>query len=146
MKINIDMSGFNKVSKQVQNYAENKVQGIKQVIAESTMAIESGAITRAPVSEIDGGDLKNSIYSRFLDNGMTGEVSAMAFYAMYVEFGTGIHAAGGKGRQTPWVYFDEKLKRYVFTRGMKPQPFLVPSWEEENPHFLRNLEKELNRL
>jgi HK97 gp10 family phage protein len=146
VKINIDLAGFNKAAKQIQGYAENKVQGIKQVVAESTMAIEGGAITRAPVSEIDGGDLKNSITSLFLDNGLTGQISVMAHYAMYVEFGTGIHAAEGKGRQTPWVYFDEKLKRYVFTRGMKPQPFLVPSWEEENPHFIRNLEKELNTL
>lgn len=147
MKINIDTSNLNKAIQQIQNFTENKVNGIKAVISESTMAIEGGAITRAPVSEIDGGNLKNSINSQIIDNGLTGEISASAAYSLYVEFGTGIHATGDKpGRTTPWVYFDEKINKFVFTRGMKPMPFLVPSWEEERPIYLRNLERELSKI
>jgi HK97 gp10 family phage protein len=147
LRINIDTTNLNKAIQQIQSYAENKANGIKEVIAESTMAIEGGAITRAPVSEIDGGNLKNSINSQFFDNGLTGEVSASAMYSMYVEFGTGIHATGDKpGRTTPWVYFDDKLKRFVFTRGMKPMPFMLPSWEEERPIYLKNLERELGKI
>jgi hypothetical protein len=144
--MNIDLSSLNKSIQQIQSFTENKVNGIKTVISESTMAIEGGAITRAPVSEIDGGNLKNSIHSRFFDNGLTGEVSASAEYSLYVEMGTGIYASGDKpGRTTPWIYFDEKLKKFIFTRGMKPMPFMLPSWEEERPIYLKNLERELSK-
>ena len=50
-------------------------------------------------------------------------------YAALVEYGTGIYGEPIAGRptprrQTPWVYFDEKLKKFFWTRGMKPRSFL----------------------
>ena len=47
-------------------------------------------------------------------------------YPIYVEYGTGIYADGGKGRQSPWVWRDKNGK-YHFTRGMKPTHFLKNS-------------------
>src|SRR5690606_20257334 len=51
---------------------------------------------------------------------LAADVLTKVFYAIYIHEGTGIHAAKGDGRKTPWVYFDEKLGRYVFTKGMLP--------------------------
>lgn len=44
-------------------------------------------------------------------------------YPIFVEYGTGIYADGGKGRQTPWVWRDKNGK-FHYTRGMKPRHFL----------------------
>lgn len=44
-------------------------------------------------------------------------------YPIFVEYGTGIYADGGKGRQSPWVWRDKNGK-YHRTRGMKPRHFL----------------------
>jgi HK97 gp10 family phage protein len=146
MKINVDMKGLNKSLQQIQQYSQEKVNNVKSIVAESTTNIENGAVARAPVSEIDGGNLKNGIFKEFDNNGLLGHVIDPSGYGLYVEYGTGIYAEGDKpGRQTPWVYYDNKLNRFVFTRGMKAQPFLFPSHEEERPDFVRNLEKEMSK-
>jgi phage gpG-like protein len=44
-------------------------------------------------------------------------------YAIYNEVGTGIYAEGGKGRQSPWAYKDDK-GNWHRTRGITPLHFL----------------------
>ncbi|WP_257475159.1 HK97-gp10 family putative phage morphogenesis protein [Bacillus sp. MCCB 382] len=146
MRMNVSMKGLNKSIQQMNQYTAEKVNAIKAIVAESTQNIENGSVARSPVSEIDGGNLKNGIYKEFADGGFVGRVIDPSGYGLYVEFGTGIYAEGDKpGRSTPWVYFDEKLNRFVFTRGMRAQPFMNPSYEEERPNYIRSLEKELRK-
>jgi HK97 gp10 family phage protein len=146
MRMKVSVQGLNKSIQQMNQYTNQKVDAIKTIIAESTQNIENGAVARSPVAEIDGGNLKNGIFKEFADGGLIGKVIDPSGYGLYVEFGTGIYAEGDKpGRQTPWVYFDDKLDRFVFTRGMRAQPFLNPSYEEERPNYIRNLEKELKK-
>jgi hypothetical protein len=146
MKINVNLNGLRQAQNQLQQYAAEKIENIKSIVAESTTNIENGAVVRAPVAEIDGGNLKNGIFKEFDNNGLVGRVIDPSGYGLYVEYGTGVYAEGEKpGRQTPWVYFDTKLNRYVWTRGMRAQPFLFPSHEEERPKFIRNLERELKK-
>ncbi|MDE6763713.1 MAG: hypothetical protein K2J73_08555 [Oscillospiraceae bacterium] len=38
-------------------------------------------------------------------------------YGVFIEEGTGIHAAGNKGRKDPWVYTDEKTGKKRVTAG-----------------------------
>lgn len=44
-------------------------------------------------------------------------------YPTYLEYGTGIYAEGGKGRQSPWRWQD-KNGDWHFTRGIKPTHWL----------------------
>jgi len=44
-------------------------------------------------------------------------------YAGFVELGTGIYASDGKGRKSPWGYYDRNGKYHV-TRGQKPHHML----------------------
>lgn len=53
----------------------------------------------------------------------TGVVSKKG-YAPYIYFGTGIHAADGKGRKTPWWYMDED-GNFHRTVGMVPKPYMT---------------------
>lgn len=53
-------------------------------------------------------------------------------YGKYVEFGTGVNVQGG--RQTPWVYQDEKGDWHR-TTGQKPQPFIKPSAENHAQEY-----------
>lgn len=67
-------------------------------------------------------------------------------YAPYVEYGTGIYAAAGDGRKTPWAYIvrgayadkywqegkpncfmDADGNKWIWTRGQRPQPYLEPA-------------------
>jgi len=88
--------------------------------------IDGEASVRVPV---DTGNLRSSLrYSvnkdqKFVRNGTATE------YAIYIEKGTGIYAAKGDGRKTPWFYVDDQGNGH-WTHGMKPQPFLTPAAEE----------------
>jgi len=84
----------------------------------------SEAQRRVPVGRDGGGILRGSL--RFRVSGDQVAVGTNIEYAPYVEFGTGIHAEGGKGRKTPWVYFSDKFG-FVKTSGMKAQPYLRPA-------------------
>jgi hypothetical protein len=76
--------------------------------------------------EEDGGDL-------------VGVVSTPLEYAPYVEFGTGLFAEEGNGRQdVPRCYKDEKGEWHS-TRGQKPQPYLRPALHENKDNILRIL-------
>ena len=74
---------------------------------------------------IDTGRLRNSIthYSVRRPNGRDEYIGTAVEYAPYIEYGTGIYASNGMGKQEPWVYKDEKGK-WHWTRGIEPIHFL----------------------
>ena len=79
----------------------------------------------------DLGTTKLSIRSHIIEATATrveDEVGPETDYAPYLEYGTGIFAEAGNGRQGGWRYKDAK-GNWHFTMGMKPQPFIRPSIE-----------------
>ena len=42
-------------------------------------------------------------------------------------------------RQTPWVYFNERYNRWVFTRGNRARPHFVPGLYNNNDYFKRQI-------
>lgn len=61
--------------------------------------------------------------------------------AEFLENGTGIYREDGTGRQTPWVYWNDKLQRFVYTRGMKPRPHWRPAYEIQKMKIKAELEE-----
>ncbi|MCY8035638.1 HK97 gp10 family phage protein [Bacillus sonorensis] len=122
----------------VDSFRDQVIRRVKRIIAETAEIIYGQAVALAPVED---GNLKNSIEVNYYDGGLKAKITVGASYAIYVEFGTGIYAEEGNGRKTPWVYFNEKLGRYVFTRGMHAQPFFFPAVEAGGRFF----EREMNR-
>lgn len=80
-----------------------------------------------PVKE---GFLKGQNYHRVIDS-LKLRIGNTAYYAFYVEFGTGIHAENGRGRQTAWVYMDSNTGEYRWTKGQKPQHFIMSVFDYE---------------
>ncbi|MCY7585514.1 HK97 gp10 family phage protein [Bacillus safensis] len=128
------------MAKTVEKFERKVIDRAKQVVTETAELIYSHAVINAPTSMIDGGNLKNSIEVEYRDEGLKAIITVGADYAVYVEYGTGIYAEEGGGRQTPWVYYDEKLGRWVMTRGMRAQPFFNPAVEEGMRHFAREMQ------
>lgn len=91
--------------------------------------IQSEMKSRADGS-VRTGNLRGSIQSEaFVEDGVpTSETGPTAEYAPYVEYGTGVFAADGSGRQTPWSYKDESGKWHT-TSGQKAQPFAEPGFQ-----------------
>jgi HK97 gp10 family phage protein len=110
-----------------------------QFVTTGGLRIRSEMIARVPV---DSGALRRSIDTEvennpvaFSDTGSTSE------YAEYVEYGTGIYAESGQGRQTPWTYFDEAKGQFFTTRGQKAQPFAEPAYRSSLPKIKQDAER-----
>ena len=136
---------------------------MKQSIAKACMLLERAAKQNAQGLSEGDGTLAGSIASRIDD--LSGVVYTPLFYAPYVEYGTGIEAEGGKGRQdVPWVYVkgsgkeggsqrsytEQEARQTVamlrekgleahMTYGQKPQPFMRPALDDNRQKIVEIL-------
>lgn len=109
--------------KKLDNFADID---LSPTMEKACLLVENDAKRNCPV---DTGQLRASIKHEVLGTkeDITGVVGSNTEYAPYVEYGTGIYARDGNGRQTPWVYTDAKTGEKVFTRGSHPHPYLEPA-------------------
>lgn len=133
---------------------------LEAALGKACAIVERSARQKAPKGE---GDLRRSIKSKVED--MQGIVYTPLFYAPYVEYGTGIYAEDGKGRQdVPWVYVEgstsdskstksyteqeaDETVAYLRSKGleayksygMKPAPFMRPALYENREEILKIL-------
>ena len=104
---------------------------IEKALNKSCLAVENEAKKQCPV---DTGDLRNSITHEVEDN--VGYVGTNKECAPYVEFGTGIFASEGNGRDTPWSYQDDEGNWHT-TIGQKPQPFLKTALDKQKKNVIK---------
>jgi hypothetical protein len=97
-------------------------------------------VAKVQVAQLDAvytGELMNSIEGYYSPTYNVGIIKAGAYYAAYVEFGTGV-----VGKQSPhpnpqgwqydvnqhgdegWVYYDDESGTYRWTKGFKSRPFM----------------------
>ena len=107
------------------------------------MLVEGEAKEKAPKGRT--GELKGSIQHKVEGSGndLTGVVYTAEFYAPYVEYGTGLFAENGNGRQdVPWRYEDDEGDWHT-TYGMEPHPFMRPALQENRQKVLGILKEGL---
>lgn len=104
---------------------------LTKALTKACIIVETSAKEKVPV---DTGDLKRSITWEI--DGNTGIVGTNKEYAPYVEFGTGLYAVAGNGRQTPWKYQTADGKWHT-TSGQKAQPYLQPALNENRERIKR---------
>ena len=111
---------------------------LKKALGKACALVEGDAKKNAPK---DNGELRRSIESSVEESGgnIVGIVSTPLEYAPYVEYGTGLFAEDGNGRQdVPWHYQDEQGEWHS-TRGQPPQPYLRPALHNNRQYILRIL-------
>lgn len=104
---------------------KNIDDAVMKGLEKGAMRVEADAKVKAPS---DDGHLRASITHELDDSKLQAEVGTGLYYAPYVEHGTGVFAADGNGRKTPWSYEDEEGNWHT-TAGQRPQPFLQPSFD-----------------
>lgn len=134
MAKDISFEGIEEIEKLLNNLAD--ATGITAAIQESCAIVERDAKENAPKGN---GDLRRSITSR-VEN-VNGDIQGVVFtpleYAPYVEYGTGLFAANGDGRQdVPWSYKDDE-GNWHSTSGMKPQPYLNPALNDNRETIIK---------
>lgn len=112
---------------------------VEKALEECGLVAEGYAKKLAPV---DTGNLRNSISHKVDPEEPAVYVGTNNLYAAYQEFGTGIYTEGG--RDTPWVYQDEK-GNWHWTRGNKAQPFLKPAVADHARQYRQIIEQELKK-
>lgn len=125
-----DPASVNRAIREIEMVRDKLIPAMEQLIR--TLVIEGIKIARAQLFAFDKpaydtGELYESLRGEVHkdgDDSVTGTISTDVFYAVYVEYGTGIYAANGNGRQTPWTYYNERIGRFCRTSGMPPRPFM----------------------
>lgn len=112
-------------------------QAVEKALEKCGLVAEGYAKKLAPV---DTGNLRNSISHKVDPEEPAVYIGSNSLYAAYQEFGTGIYTDGG--RDTPWVYQDEK-GNWHWTRGNKAQPFLKPAVADHARQYRQIIEQEL---
>lgn len=103
----------------------------------SALNIQNSAKRMAPV---DLGFLRNNIALVPIGD-LTFAVEAKAKYSAYVEFGTGGLVNVPAGYEELATIFKG---RGIRTINIRPQPYLIPSYEVEKPKLLQRLKKLLD--
>jgi len=146
--ITMEVEGLSEALKQIKWYEVSTHEKIDKIIADETKII--GRLSRQRVS-VDSGRLKKSIKSRtYTDTrGISGLVASRERYAHLVEFGAS--AATIKPKKTQAMRIDEfGVRRFasgeIKIPARKPQPFMIPAYEQEKPEIERKIKQALREV
>lgn len=141
-RVTLDMSNLSDVFKSLDKL-DVKIQAeVRNEINASALTIQSSAKRLAPV---DLGFLRNSIYLKeeSKNKQLVFTVGAKAKYAPYIEFGTGGQVSVPAGYEDLAILFKG---RNAATVNIRPQPFLIPSFEVEKPKLIERLKKIISNV
>lgn len=134
---------INHTSGNLRNYTKSQISDIKNLVADTAVAIELEATRKAPRDLSGNKDLFINIDKKFYNNGLSAEVGVMGEnkLAAYFEFGTGLSAREILSGYPQWVK-DIAMKFYVNGMGtLKGKPYLFPAFFKNNKIFQSKLSK-----
>ncbi len=139
--MSIRIEGLDEVLAAIDNVgsAEKYVAALQKACA----LVERSAKENAPKGV---GELRRSITSKIEEDGdeVIGVVFTPLEYAPYVEYGTGLFAEDGGGRQdVPWHYQDDEGEWHT-TSGQHPQPFMRPALDENRERIFEIFKEALS--
>ncbi len=144
MDFDIKFEGLDGIIKKIDKIDD--VKSLTSAMYDVCDLVESSAKDKAPK---DTGALRRSIQSKVevTGNEIDGIVFTPLEYAPYIEYGTGLYAENGNGRQTPWVYRDDKGK-YHYTKGYKGTtghgtPYMRPALNENKDEIIQIIKEAL---
>lgn len=113
-----------------------------QCIERACLVVEDKAKDNCPV---DLGTLRASITHKAVKQNGTieGYVYTNEEYAPHVEFGTGIYADNGQGRQTPWKFKDRKGNWHTI-EGQQPKKFISNALKSERDRVAQEFRRFLD--
>lgn len=138
MAFGLNLAGIKEVETALKTIDKKLKQDVANEMNASALNIATNAKRLAPV---DLGFLRNSIGIEPYPNGLTYDVEAKAKYAPYIEFGTGGLVNVPAGFEDLASRFKGKGIRKV---NIRPQAFLIPSYEVEKPKLISRIKKLLN--
>lgn len=112
---------FTTNKEEVLTEAKDKIVAWLNAIGQDASETSASVLTRT--GTVDTGNLRDSISPAVDEANLCVYIGTDVDYAIYHEFGTGIYAEGGTGRQTPWM-FEGKDGEMHWTRGVPAKHFI----------------------
>lgn len=132
--MDIEFEGVENLTQRLNKMSDTAA--LKKSLEAAALLVERSAKQKAPK---DTGALRRSITSKV--EGLEGIIYTPLEYAPYIEYGTGLFAEKGNGRkEVPWNYQDDEGKWHS-TSGLKPQPFMRPSLDENRQKIVDTLKE-----
>ena len=131
--MNVEFEGAEKLMARLDKMSDEAA--LKKSLETAASLVERSAREKAPK---DTGALRRSIRSKV--EGLEGIIYTPLEYAPYIEYGTGLFAEGNGRKDVPWNYQDDK-GNWHSTSGLKPQPFMRPSLDENRQKILEILKE-----
>ncbi len=143
--ITVTLTGADELQRLLAKIAANGPAVLNAALESGANVIRNEAKQRCPYQS---GTLRRSIVSKQLRQTAgenTWAVVAQEPYGLYVEFGTGIYAEGGNGRQSSWRY-QRNDGSWITTRGSRPQPFMRPAFQAKEGEALQEIKDAIAAL
>lgn len=138
IKLSLDTEEIERAIDEVKQFKAEFLEKCNRLV--EVLTGEGVEVAKLQVKQLDAvytGELMNSIDSYYSPTYNVGIIKAGAYYAAYVEFGTGVV---GKGAAHPnpqgwqydvnnhgdngWVYYDDYTGEFRWTKGFKSRPFM----------------------
>ncbi|ATP40701.1 hypothetical protein CSE16_11940 [Solibacillus sp. R5-41] len=140
--------GLDSLMRKIDALGGNSQKALKTGIQQGIKVVQGDAKELAPIAEVDGGQLRNSIQGTVEEKSgvIIGKVSTNVEHGAYVEFGTGQR---GEGSPSP-PKSPENLNYRQDWAGMDAQPYLYPALNQNKENVKKiakeHLKKEIRKL
>ncbi len=152
IKFKLDEAEIDRAIKEVMQFKKEFLRKCNELVAALTdYGVKVAKLKVAQLDAVYTGELMNSIDGYYSPTYNVGIIKAGAYYAAYVEFGTGVvgsrsphpnpdgwaydvNSHGDEG----WVYYDDETGNFRWTKGFKSRPFMY--------NTARQLEKDCERI
>lgn len=144
IKFKLDEKDIDRAIREVEQFKKGFLEKCNRLI--ETLTDQGAEIAKVQVVQLDAeytGELKNSIEGYYSPTTKVGIIRAGAYYAAYVEFGTGVVGSRSahpnpQGWQydvnshgdSGWVYYDDDSGEFRWTKGFKSRPFMYNTARE----------------
>ena len=152
IRCTLDRKEIDRAIKELKQYRAEFIKKCNQLVQELTdYGVDVAKVEVTQLDAVYSGELRNSIEGYFSPTTGVGIIKAGAYYAVYVEFGTGVvgsqsphpnpqgwsydvNAHGDEG----WVYYNDDIGDFRWTKGFKSRPFMY--------NTARQLEKDCEKI
>ena len=144
IRFSLDEKDIDRAIREVKQFKKEFLEKCDRLI--EALTDEGVKIAKIQVAQLDAvytGELMNSIEGYYSPTTNVGIIKAGAYYAAYVEFGTGVvgsqsphpnpdgwqYDVNGHG-ENGWVYYDDYSDKFRWTKGFKSRPFMYNTARE----------------
>ena len=151
ISFSLDVRSINRAIRELEDYTESVKQKIEELVRKLTEeGVRVAAVQVQMLGALDTGELADSFIAFYDEESHVGIIRSTCYYAVFVEYGTGIVGAGAQhpemnGVWSPaggwvydhnshgedgWKYVSDRDGKLHWTMGQPSRPFMYETYKE----------------